>query len=130
ALLAFHPDAVGVEIGQETPTRPVVRVRHVVPGKRSLAGDLADSRHDCKSSEYRRPGRTLASRALCRCPGSGARLGNTGTLLKIGKIGKTGKLGSETHFGRNASLTPISPIFSHRRPRSAKETQAESPTTR
>ncbi len=44
-LLAFNPDALVVQIGQEAASRPVIRVRNVIAGHWSFSGDLADAGH-------------------------------------------------------------------------------------
>src|SRR5690606_32360490 len=45
AVLGGNPEAALMEIGQETAAGLVHRVRDVVAGRRTLAGDLADSGH-------------------------------------------------------------------------------------
>jgi hypothetical protein len=45
-LLLFDPEAMGMEIRQESPLGLVVGMRDVIAGQRSLTGYLADSRHD------------------------------------------------------------------------------------
>src|SRR5689334_11765028 len=43
--LGLQPEPLNMEVGQETATAPVVRVRHAIAGERPFAGDLADSGH-------------------------------------------------------------------------------------
>src|SRR5512137_2456627 len=45
ALLRLEPEALRVQVGQETPAPPIVGVRDGVTGHRLLAGDLTDSGH-------------------------------------------------------------------------------------
>ncbi|KPL63455.1 hypothetical protein AO065_01700 [Pseudomonas viridiflava] len=44
-LLAFNPEAVMLQVWQETTTGFVVCVGNVIPGYRTLTGNLTDSRH-------------------------------------------------------------------------------------
>jgi hypothetical protein len=45
ALLALHPETVGLEIRQKAPARFIVRMRHVISGYGPLSGDLANTGH-------------------------------------------------------------------------------------
>src|SRR5688572_31745007 len=47
ATLALQPEALHVQVRQEPPATPVVRVGDRVAGHRPLAGDLTDSGHGC-----------------------------------------------------------------------------------
>src|SRR5690606_39942627 len=46
AALAFHPEAMYVQVRQKPATPLVVRVRDAIPGNRALAGDFTHSGHD------------------------------------------------------------------------------------
>src|SRR5205085_12465234 len=45
AVLAFDPEAPALQVGQEPPTRLVVRVGDVMARHGGLSGDLTDSSH-------------------------------------------------------------------------------------
>ena len=47
-LLRIDPETVGVQVGQETPARPVLGMGHVVAALRTLSRDLAYSGHCSK----------------------------------------------------------------------------------
>ena len=51
AVLAFHPEAVGVQIGQKAAPGSVIGVGHIVPGYGALACDLTYSGHDFSPNE-------------------------------------------------------------------------------
>src|SRR5690606_13216297 len=76
AVLAGDPEPALVQVGKETATGLVVRVRDVVAGRRTLAGDLADSGHCTPRQSVRgyllwprrrRPRRSHTGRTATQC---------------------------------------------------------------